>query len=1112
MTETTVEHNINEINGKKVFYVLGMHRSGTSFLSELLSNLGLQLPKSIGGAAEDNERGFFEPLDLVSKHNQWFEKNGLRWDRVLPLSGDILKQDSKLTSETIKEVFAQNYFGKTPAVVKDPRLCLLLPLWKSVIEDLGLEDYYLITIRNPIDVANSLYKRNGLSEEHACLLWLIYVLSSERNTRNKRRSFLRFPNWVTSGADELARVERQLGTKFPVDHRQLDISTVFFDNLVHQQENETSSDRGTIQWFCLEIYKQVVGLQNDPNDSEILTKLDLLISEHGNLIFAVSDMFSKSSKLLVKKDRTINEKERTIKEKERTINEKDRTINEKDRTINEKERTIKEKDCTINEKEHTENKLKSQKLQLQSDLQDSLSHLERYSEYPIKSGLKSVLWGVARGFFRAVPMNPAKKSAVASSLRHKLRKIDPVFRNKNDLVKFSQTLIHDVDPKTIQLDSTLKPEISIVVPVYNQLAHTLMCLDCLALQKSPFSFEVIVIDDCSTDETEEILVNIPHLKYIRNEENVGFINSCNRGANESSGEYIVFLNNDTLPSPDWLRQLRLTFENHENVGVVGSKLVFSNGNLQEAGGIIWNDASGWNWGRGENPNHPKYNYVRDVDYVSGCSFMIPRELFLETCSFDKDLEFAYYEDTSKCFQLRSLGYRILYQPLSHLIHFEGVSCGTDITKGLKKYQITNREIFKEKHKKLLSTHLSSGENPEVASDRTVKGHILIIDAETPRPDQDSGSVDMFNLIRILVNEGYRVHFVPQTNFSHFGSYTNTLMSLGVECIYAPFYVSLESYLRERGDVFDYIFMCRMPVAQNSIRDVKKYAPNAVTIFYTVDLHFLREQREAKISGNNKKISAAEKNREIELALISKTDVAIVLSGVEESLLKKLGYSNICKLPLIRDIGEPTSKNFEDRSGVVFVGGFRHTPNIDSVNWLIEDVWPEVRKQLKIRNLPTFELRIVGSHMPSHFEELRAHDIEPIGFVHDLKDEFNRVRLSLAPIRFGAGLKGKMATSFEYGVPVVGTSIAFEGMPKEGLDELVASADNPKDFAQIIIDLYYDETRWKTIRSAGVDYVQNHYSLESLTPVVINILKQATAMKNAQPTRDAASSKSGELVL
>ena len=112
MTETTIEHNINDLKGKQVFYVLGMHRSGTSFLSELLSKLGLQLPKSIGGAAEDNERGFFEPLDLVTKHNQWFQKHGLRWDRVLPLSGDILKQDSKLTSETIKEVFAQNYFVK----------------------------------------------------------------------------------------------------------------------------------------------------------------------------------------------------------------------------------------------------------------------------------------------------------------------------------------------------------------------------------------------------------------------------------------------------------------------------------------------------------------------------------------------------------------------------------------------------------------------------------------------------------------------------------------------------------------------------------------------------------------------------------------------------------------------------------------------------------------------------------------------------------------------------------------------------------------------------------------------------------------------------------------
>ena len=201
------------------------------------------------------------------------------------------------------------------------------------------------------------------------------------------------------------------------------------------------------------------------------------------------------------------------------------------------------------------------------------------------------------------------------------------------------------------------------------------------------------------------------------------------------------------------------------------------------------------------------------------------------------------------------------------------------------------------------------------------------------------------------------------------------------------------------------------------------------------------------------------------------------------------------MPLIRDPGEPTKKCFEDRSGVVFVGGFRHSPNIDSVNWLIEEVWPELRRQLDKRNLPAIELKIVGSHMPSRFEGLRTDDVAPVGFVQDLDDFFNNVRLSLAPLRFGAGLKGKMATSYEFGVPVVGTSIAFEGMPKDGLDKLIASADGAKEFAQTIIKLYCDKDRWESIRSAGVEYVKIHYSLKSLAPVIHTILEQATLQKN-----------------
>ena len=189
------------------------------------------------------------------------------------------------------------------------------------------------------------------------------------------------------------------------------------------------------------------------------------------------------------------------------------------------------------------------------------------------------------------------------------------------------------------------------------------------------------------------LRQIPGIVYLRNETNCGFIASCNRGAQRARGKYLVFLNNDTLVRDGWLRALIDTFSEDPNAGIAGSKLIYPDGRLQEAGGIIWQDASGWNYGKFDDPTKPEYNYLREVDYCSAAALMIPKALFWSVEGFDSRYSPAYYEDTDLAFKVRQAGYKVLYQPLSEVIHYEGATGGTDLSTGTKQHQDINRSTF-----------------------------------------------------------------------------------------------------------------------------------------------------------------------------------------------------------------------------------------------------------------------------------------------------------------------------------------------------------------------------------------------------------------------------------
>jgi glycosyltransferase involved in cell wall biosynthesis len=535
--------------------------------------------------------------------------------------------------------------------------------------------------------------------------------------------------------------------------------------------------------------------------------------------------------------------------------------------------------------------------------------------------------------------------------------------------------------------------------------------------------------------------------------------------------------------PDWLDSLVATISKDRECGMVGSKLLNLDGTLQEAGGIFWNDGSAWNYGRGQNPMAPEFNYKKDVDYCSGASICLRKEVWDAVGGFDEVYAPAYCEESDLAFRLRARGLKTIYQPRSVGIHLEGVSCGTDTAQGIKAYQVENQKKLLARWSGVLKKeHFENGTNVFHARGRTKsKKSILIVDHYIPQHDRDAGSRTMLHIIERFLENGYNVIFWPE-NLHRDTKYAQHLQEMGVLVLYGhEFVTDFEAWFKANAKFLHGVFLSRPQVANNVINTIRIHSKLKVA-FYGHDVHHLRLQRKVDMDpSDSTAIGEAKLLKEVEQKIWGEVDVIYYPSQDEVDYVAKnsatpVSTKKIRVLPpwAFHDFLSDVSANLAERAGLLFVAGFAHTPNIEGALWFTKNVWP-----LVLTKYPSAKLTLAGSNPVHEITDLKSDSVKVTGYISDNELEvlYRSSRVSIAPLLHGAGVKGKVVEALKFGLPVVTTPTGAQGIPDSS--HAIAVAESPEEMAKAILKLLTEDKLWLKQSAASLQLIKNLYSTDAM---------------------------------
>lgn len=605
-------------------------------------------------------------------------------------------------------------------------------------------------------------------------------------------------------------------------------------------------------------------------------------------------------------------------------------------------------------------------------------------------------------------------------------------------VSQSQALLADPLPlDAIRIEPVTDPKVLLVIDARAGATDLAAQLSALLKDKALGVCEVVIL----VEEGDRAAVTGVERHLCRG----SIVEALNLLARSTSADVIVYNPAFAIMTPGSVASLAETLLAKARVAIVGPKLVDLESCEVISAGMNFVDGSLQPCGAGADVEDYRYSSLADVDYVPSCTLAVNRTAFLDAGG--------------------------LTETISGLEAAVG-----DLTNRLKQ----NGWQIKCQRQAVAVVDLATSPLPEIQSDISIKASdgsslkpkILFIDAFTPTPDQDSGSNDIVNFMKIFIDFGYQVTFMPALSLASAGRYTDGLRAEGVICVSSPVFVMAERYLQEHAAEFNVIFAYRGSIAARFVDLVRRVAPNTKFVFDTVDLHFLREERQAEIEKSNQKLVEAQRTKQIEIGVMRKADRTIVLSKVEQEIATRLvPNAAISLIPIVREVPGRLAPR-EERSSVLFIGGFAHFPNVDAILWFVSNVWPIVRCRL-----PHARLKIVGSQITPDIAALENAEagVEVLGFVENVEPLMASSLMSVAPLRYGAGVKGKVVSSLCYGLPCVATSVAVEGMGIGEHDGVIV-ADDPERIADGIVALHQQADLWSLLSDGGVSFAHANFSV------------------------------------
>ncbi len=640
-----------------------------------------------------------------------------------------------------------------------------------------------------------------------------------------------------------------------------------------------------------------------------------------------------------------------------------------------------------------------------------------------------------------------------------------------------QQLLHS--DERIVFPEAENPTVSLILVFYDKAHLSLLCLDSI-LANADIPYEVVIANNCSSDETDSLLQRIDGATVINNTANLGFGDACVQGAEQARGEYLCFLNNDALLQPHALSSALLSFGEDSRVGVVGGKILLANGDLQEAGSIVWSDGSALGYGRGDDPNLPQYEFRRAVDYCSGAFLVTTRSLFNQLGGFNRMFSPAYYEDADYCMQVWEAGCRVIYEPRAVIRHYESAS--SEGNEAAKPAMAANQQKFREKWNERLIKHLpySTAYVPSARTSASCEDlRILYIEDRIPHRYLGSGFPRSNEILHHLVKQGYRVTCA---------SFTSPLLEN--EYCDVPRDVELLDGVSQRERLFreyvphsDIVWVSRPHNMEAFLRATADLGDiGTARLIYDAEAIFAeRDWRHAQVLGSeiSSEVKSAWLDRE--LALAKAADAVVVVSERDRETMLSGGVHNV-SIVGFRVPANPTPAAFDERGAFLFVGAMHGTdnPNADSMRYFVDSTWPAVH------NATGAELIIAGYGCDSALSDCKVSGVRVLGRQDDLTSLYNQARVFVVPTRYAAGNPYKAHEAASFGVPLVVSNLIGEQLGwEDGNDFLVAGT--PIAFAEACCRMYQNENLWQQLRSNALLHVINDLSDEVFGKAIASVI-------------------------